>query len=54
MEASEGPWSADGPYIVRPQRRNGRPRPEVYPARIAATQRARALNGSIAQWLFPA
>jgi hypothetical protein len=38
---SGGPWAADRPYIVRPQRRNGRPRLNVYPA-LMAIQRSAA------------
>jgi hypothetical protein len=52
MEASGGPWAADRPYIIRPQRRNGRPRLNVYLAQIMETQWSGALNGSIAQRLF--
>jgi hypothetical protein len=52
MEASGGPWAADRPYIIGPQRRNGRPLLEVYPAGIMVTQQSGALNGSIAQRLF--
>jgi hypothetical protein len=52
MEASEGPWDAERPYIIRPQQHIMRPCPKVYLARIMATQRASALNGSIAQRLF--
>jgi hypothetical protein len=43
----------DRPYIIGPQQCNGRPRLNVYPAQIMATQRSSALNGSIAQRLFP-
>jgi hypothetical protein len=44
----------DRPYIIRPQRRNGRPRLDVYPVQITETQRSGTLNGFITQWLIPA
>jgi hypothetical protein len=54
MEASGGPWAADQPYIIRPQRCNGRLHVEVYLERFTATQRSGAFNRSITQRLFPA
>jgi hypothetical protein len=52
MRASGGPWAADRPYIIKPQRHNGQPHLNIYLERITVTERSGALSGSIAQWLF--